>query len=167
MAFDLRSVFLFCAISGLVSVGNKRTREEKDKDKYCPKGWTQLDKRCFVFQDIQRVFPDAESVCNIFGGNLASIRSSLEYALVLQLIAECTSDPGDDVWIGLHEALGDGSFVWTDGTKVGFTAFNTNNNTGNCIEIETNDNLWDNDSCMDENRFVCAKDVDKCDQCEH
>nr|XP_049619963.1 struthiocalcin-2 isoform X3 [Syngnathus scovelli] len=167
MAFVLRSVFLFCAISGLVSAGNKRTDEDKDKDNYCPKGWTQLDKRCFIFQDDERSFPDAESVCNILGGNLASIRSSLENAMVVQLIAEGTSDPGGDVWIGLHEALGDGSFVWTDGTKVGFTAFNANTNPGNCIEIEDDDNLWDNELCTFENRFVCAKDVRKFDQCKH
>ncbi|KAM9822054.1 struthiocalcin-2-like [Syngnathus typhle] len=165
MAFTLRSVFLFCAISGLVSVSwTKSHCEEKDKDNYCPKGWTQLDKHCFLFQDDQRSFPDAESVCNILGGNLASIRSSLEYAVVLQVIAESTSDPDDDIWIGLHEALGDGSFVWTDGTKVGFTAFNTNTDSGDCIEIEDDDKLWDNDSCMNQNRFVCSKDVAKCDQ---
>ncbi|XP_049611834.1 galactose-specific lectin nattectin-like isoform X2 [Syngnathus scovelli] len=158
MAFVLHTVFLFCALSGLVSVSWSRSIV-KVKGPCCPRGWTQLDCRCFIFQDEGRSFSDAESVCNILGGNLASVHNNVEYAVVLGVIAKGTSS---DYWIGLHEALGSDDFIWTDGTPVDFTAFNSNNDSGDCIEVEVDDDLWDNQPCDSPNRYICAKDADEC-----
>ncbi|XP_051924654.1 struthiocalcin-2-like isoform X3 [Hippocampus zosterae] len=158
MAFVLRWFVLLCGIIGLESLPNTYCVA----DNSCPKGWTQLNDRCFIFQDYPRAFADAESVCNILGGNLVSIDSALEYAVVLQVVQDGTSDPSADVWIGLHRGLGDNLFFWTDGSDVGFTAFNANTNPGNCVEIEDDDLRWDTDLCSLANRFVCARDVKKC-----
>nr|XP_061802908.1 galactose-specific lectin nattectin-like [Nerophis lumbriciformis] len=127
----------------------------------CPKGWTQFNSRCFLYQDEERQFADAESICNILHGNLASVHSALEYAVVLELV-RASSDSDGDVWLGLHEAIEDGNFMWTDGTEVDFTAFNGDDDPGDCIELEFSDGLWDNDNCYDTNRFVCARDAE-CD----
>ncbi|XP_077379002.1 rheacalcin-2-like [Festucalex cinctus] len=162
MAFALRAFVLLCGIIGLATAYYYTPHEDEGTD-YCPKGWTQVNCRCFILEDHERAFLDAESVCKILGGNLASFRSALEYAVVRELILEKTSDPSADVWIGLHQALGDDNFVWTDGSTVRFTAFNNNNFPGNCVEIEDDDRRWDTDLCSVENIFVCARDAYKCD----
>uniref|UniRef100_A0A3Q2XI23 C-type lectin domain-containing protein n=2 Tax=Hippocampus comes TaxID=109280 RepID=A0A3Q2XI23_HIPCM len=101
------------------------------------------------------------SICNILGGNLASVHSALEYSVVLEII-RAASDSTVDVWLGIHEAIEDDVFFWTDGSEVDFTAFNNDMDPGDCIELEFDDGLWDNDSCTDLNRFVCAREADQC-----
>ncbi|XP_061637007.1 galactose-specific lectin nattectin-like [Phyllopteryx taeniolatus] len=160
MAFTLRSLFLLCGIGGLLT-GAWSKPSSKVKENCCPKGWTQVDCRCFIYQDKGRQFADAESVCNILGGNLASVHNALEYAVVLELI-RAASDSTEDVWMGLHEAIEDGAFFWTDGSDLDFTRFNSDDDSGDCIELEFSDGLWDNDLCTDNNRFVCAQDADLC-----
>ncbi|XP_077586262.1 macrophage mannose receptor 1-like [Stigmatopora nigra] len=125
----------------------------------CPKGWTQLNGRCFIYEDKRMSFADAEHICKILGGNLASVHSALEYSLVLALIQE-NSDSHDDVWLGLNEAIEKKKPTWTDGSIVDFTAFNRDNDYGDCFEIEFSDLLWDNDDCGDVNRFVCGRDAE-------
>ncbi|XP_077369789.1 galactose-specific lectin nattectin-like [Festucalex cinctus] len=168
MAFALRSLFLFCGFTGLLTgVWSRTNNREKDNNcvanTCCPKGWTQLGSRCFVFHDDRRQFADAESICNILGGNLASVHSALEYAIILQLV-QAASDSTEDVWLGLHEALKDNAFVWTDGSQFDFSAFNNNTSGGDCFELERSDDLWDNDNCSDRNPFVCAR---RAEQCSH
>uniref|UniRef100_A0A3Q3D5Q2 C-type lectin domain-containing protein n=1 Tax=Hippocampus comes TaxID=109280 RepID=A0A3Q3D5Q2_HIPCM len=59
------------------------------------------------------------SVCNILGGNLASVHS--------------TSASSSDIWIGLHEAIEESTFFWTDGSAVDFTNFNSDNAKNNTV----------------------------------
>ncbi|XP_077369787.1 ladderlectin-like isoform X4 [Festucalex cinctus] len=128
----------------------------------CPEGWTQVDCRCFIFQDEEREFADAESVCKILGGNLASVQSALENAVLVQLNAAGTTDTSADIWIGLQEAIEEGTFFWTDGTLVDFTNFNDDNDSGDCVAIESDDVLWDIDPCGRENKFFCSREADHC-----
>ncbi|XP_049608621.1 struthiocalcin-1 [Syngnathus scovelli] len=160
MELALRLLILLCGITGLLTGVWSKPAQEK-KENCCPKGWLQLDCRCYLYQEKGRQFADAESICNILGGNLASVHSPLEYAVVLELIKQ-SSDSTVDVWLGLHEAIENDAYFWTDGSDVDYTAFNGDNDPGDCIEIEFDDDLWDNDSCTDENRFVCARDADQC-----
>ncbi|XP_061825996.2 galactose-specific lectin nattectin-like [Nerophis lumbriciformis] len=188
MAFASRAFFLLCGIIGLTGVVSPNLTSsslsliavfiivnhlflsspqwslpvQDDTDECCPKGWTQLDKRCFIYQKNARTFTDAESICNLLGGNLASILSALEYATVLQVI-KLKEDPIDDTWIGLHEALEADTFLWTDGSDFDFSAFNADNDAGDCVEIESSDELWDNETCDSDNPFVCARDS----KCKH
>ncbi|XP_061664420.1 galactose-specific lectin nattectin-like [Syngnathoides biaculeatus] len=131
----------------------------------CPKGWTQLDKYCYIYQHDPRTFSDAESVCNVLGGNLVSITSLKEHALVVELIREGAGDVVD-TWIGFHDAIEEDDFVWTDGEIVNFRNFGVGqpdnvNDLEDCVEIEGDDSLWDDDECSDANPFVCSRDVGK------
>ncbi|XP_077378846.1 rheacalcin-2-like [Festucalex cinctus] len=155
MAFALRAFVLLCGIIGLAVCCSKQTGSDS-----CPKGWTQVNRRCFYFQDDGRTYADAESVCKLFGGNLASFSSALEYAVVRELVVEQTSTPNEHVWIGINRPFGGDDFVWTDGSPVRFTAFNNENDPGNCGEID-DDLLWDTDPCSEIHRFVCARDAKK------
>ncbi|XP_061758185.1 struthiocalcin-2-like isoform X2 [Nerophis ophidion] len=158
MAFAPRAFFLLCGIIGLTGVWSLPVHEEEDG--CCPKGWTQLDKRCFIYKEEARSFLDAESICNLLGGNLVSILSSLENVVVLEVI-KLTADPVPDTWIGLHQALETENFLWTDGSEFGFDNFAQTLSAGDCAEIESDDELWDLDDCTDENPYVCARDI-KC-----
>ncbi|XP_061910718.1 galactose-specific lectin nattectin-like [Entelurus aequoreus] len=160
MAFTSRAFFLLCGIIGLTGVWSLSFQDNTDE--CCPKGWTQLNKRCFIYKEEGRTFSDAESVCNLLGGNLASILSALEYAVVLEVI-KLTDDPIVDTWIGLHQAVETDTFLWTDGSDFKFEAFSEVVNAGDCAEIETDDELWDLDDCTDINPYVCVRDT----ECKH
>nr|XP_061802081.1 lithostathine-1-alpha-like [Nerophis lumbriciformis] len=160
-------LYLFFVLCVLIAQTQAVSQSAKPDDNHCPKGWTQLDKYCYVFQTDERTFSDAESVCNIIGGNLVSINSGKENALVVELIREGAGSVVD-TWIGLHDAIEEGDFVWTDGEIVNFRNFGMDqpdNGDGgedeDCVEIESRDDMWHDVPCTDENPFVCIRPVNK------
>ncbi|XP_077425165.1 lectin-like [Vanacampus margaritifer] len=162
MAFALRSFFLLCGVSGLLTgVWSFQIIESKGND--CPKDWTQLDCHCYIYQPDIRAFADAEAVCNILDANLVSIHSDLENALVVHLIRAGGND--DVAWIGLNDAIEDDDFIWTDGSQQDFLNFDTGSHpgepdqTGNCVAIDEDDGFWQDDLCTDEEPFVCIRNV--------
>ncbi|XP_061633486.1 lithostathine-1-alpha-like [Phyllopteryx taeniolatus] len=160
MAFALRSLFLLCGISGLLTgVWSKPTSVKVQNS--CPKGWTQLDCHCYQYQDEERTFADAESVCNILGGNLVSIHSDLENAFILELIRQGGND--DEAWIGYHDAVEEDDFLWTDGSDQDYTNFDVSgtepDGTGDCVHMDESAGLWEDSVCSDEVAYVCIQDV--------
>nr|XP_057940060.1 C-type lectin mannose-binding isoform-like [Doryrhamphus excisus] len=101
MAFALRVFFLLCGISGMLT-GVWAWPLMKDNGVCCPEGWTQVNDRCYILQTDHRNFSDAESICNIIGGNLASIRDDVENFVVFAVARLGQSVPA---WIGLHNAF--------------------------------------------------------------
>ncbi|XP_019712627.1 echinoidin isoform X2 [Hippocampus comes] len=162
MAFALHSLFLLCGISGLLT-GVWAFPSKKSNDLFCPKGWTLLDCNCYVYQTEERTFADAEAVCNILGGNLVSIHSDLENAVVQQLIVAGTpDDPDEEAWVGLHDSVLDGDFMWTDGTIVDFLNFDTDqpDPTGDvCVLMDETDGEWRTESCTELHEYVCIKEA--------
>ncbi|XP_077374180.1 snaclec alboaggregin-A subunit beta'-like [Festucalex cinctus] len=157
MAFALRSLFLLCGISGLLT-GVWAFPIKILKDISCPEGWTQLDCKCYIYQGEARTFADAEAICNILGGNLVSIHNELECVFVQQLILAGTN--GDDAaWIGLHEAIEDDDFIWTDGTVEDFRNFNSAPDNGDCVEMDSSNGEWETADCTDLEEYVCIKDA--------
>ncbi|XP_054639087.1 galactose-specific lectin nattectin-like [Dunckerocampus dactyliophorus] len=166
MALAFRVLLLLCGIGGLVTGALSEEYTKKCKERSCPKGWYLLNDRCFIFIDQLRDFADAEDICLLKGGNLASIRNALENALVNALIMQAGRED-NSTWIGFHDTLQEGNNLWTDGYKFKFSDFvpgQPDNFLGieDCGEINRR-NKWNDDSCLDLNYFVCAKDV----KCEH
>ncbi|XP_061636776.1 galactose-specific lectin nattectin-like [Phyllopteryx taeniolatus] len=156
---------LLFALCGIFALAQARSRYKKDNN--CPKGWTQLDKYCYIYQHDPRSFKDAESLCNILGGNLVSINSLKEHAVIVELIRE-GAGAVVDTWIGTHDAIEEDDFVWTDGEVVNFRNFGAGqpDNAGgveDCVEIEADDSLWDDDECTEANPFLCKRAVGKKD----
>ncbi|KAM9829860.1 ladderlectin-like [Syngnathus typhle] len=114
------SLVLLCGISGLLT-GVWSATIVPAKGNNCPKGWTQLDCFCYIYEDERRTFADAESVCNILGGNLVSIHSDLENALLFELFKAGPS--AGAMWIGLTDAVLETDYMWTDGSNVDFDNF--------------------------------------------
>nr|XP_057941977.1 snaclec EMS16 subunit beta-like [Doryrhamphus excisus] len=126
----------------------------KDNGVCCPEGWTQLNDRCYIVQSDRRNFSDAESICNIIGGNLASIRDAVENVVVFQLAQSENEIPA---WIGLHNAFDDGMLFWTDGTVFDFSALVDPFSPGaSCAVMGTA--FWSAQSCGLELPFVCLRE---------
>nr|XP_057941459.1 galactose-specific lectin nattectin-like [Doryrhamphus excisus]XP_057941460.1 galactose-specific lectin nattectin-like [Doryrhamphus excisus] len=152
MAFSLRTFFLLCGVSGLLTGAWSWPSK---KGGCCPEEWTQLDDHCYVFKDDPRTFADAESVCNILGGNLASITSALKNVVVYELVVE-----GEvaDAWIGLSDAIEGGEYFWTDGKPFDFSNFAAGDpGTDSCAVMQTNGSAaeWASVPCDNEEPYVC------------
>ncbi|XP_061758842.1 galactose-specific lectin nattectin-like [Nerophis ophidion] len=156
MALTFGVVLLLCGIGGIMACASEC------KNPSCPDGWFLLNDRCFIFVEQPRNFTEAEKVCILKGGNLASIRNALENELVKALIVEAGFAAGS-TWIGFSDAITEGEFLWTDGSAFKFTDFaptqpDNFNMSEDCGEINIT-TQWNDDDCFDLNNFVCAKDV--------
>ncbi|XP_077359631.1 galactose-specific lectin nattectin-like [Festucalex cinctus] len=184
MAFPLRSFFLLCAISGVLSGGWNQNPFFQDDS--CPKGWLRLGSKCYIYKPDSRIFTDAEKVCQTLGGNLVSIHNIVENAVVLDLIRQGVNF--DVAWIGLQDAITsyfsgviisqflnvdsfkcnfvfqDNEFFWTDGTLVNFFSFGPGepDSNGNCILMFKGDGFWKDDLCNLEYPYVCIQDAKFC-----
>ncbi|XP_054631800.1 galactose-specific lectin nattectin-like [Dunckerocampus dactyliophorus] len=159
MAFAPRLLFLLCGISGLLAGSCPFPL----KTGRCPVGWTQLDDRCFIFQNVDVNFATAETICNILGGNLASIHSNLENEVIRQLIFEGTGFTRH-TWIGFSDSIQEGNYIWTDGSQVDFTDWETGrpNNNGNqdCAVVNFNNvDNWNDIRCRQIRPLICARDL--------
>ncbi|XP_057704866.1 ladderlectin-like [Corythoichthys intestinalis] len=159
MAYYLHLLLLLCGISGLLTGTGafviKRANE-------CPPEWTRLESRCFLFVNERLRFTFAETFCNLLGGNLASIHSSLENEVVRHVIA-AKAGSFERSWTGLHDRVEEGAFIWTDGTEFDFDnwANNRPRTTGNqdCAEI-LSQGRWNDRNCNSRIPFVCAIELD-------
>ncbi|XP_061908280.1 lithostathine-1-alpha-like [Entelurus aequoreus] len=155
MAFSLRVLFLLCGISGALTAALPVSKKEV----CCPDGWTQKDEHCYIYKEEKRTFADAERICNLIGGNLASIRTPVENAVVYQLVVK---GGGDEAWIGLHDAVKSQNYLWTDGTPFVFANFASGGSgSDECVVIETtgNDGLWKGEPCTDDEPYVCIREA--------
>ncbi|XP_061750231.1 galactose-specific lectin nattectin-like [Nerophis ophidion] len=160
MAFSPRVLLILAAVGGLLTGS---WCFDHRNDNCCPEGWTQLNERCFIYDDHDFNFLTAETVCIILGGNLVSIHSTMENTLVRQLIFQRTGE-NNPTWIGFTDAVVEDSFIWTDGSIVDFTNFGNNrpNNNGNqdCAIINfRGEDTWNDIRCNRRRPFVCARDV--------
>ena len=120
---------------------------------------------------------EAEAYCNnAFGTNLASIHSSDDLALAraaavaddivtrgseFPLISTAT---GGGAWIGLNDLCSEGDFVWSDGSVVDFTQWDSGepNNAGpeHCVEYFLGSlasfSSWNDKECdVERSTFIC------------
>ncbi|XP_054646252.1 ladderlectin-like [Dunckerocampus dactyliophorus] len=155
MAFSPRVFVLLCGISGLLT--GAWAKPSKNRALCCPKGWDQFNDRCYIFQDEARTFTDAERICNLLGGNLASISDELENAVVYHLVEEADAN---QAWIGLHDNIEEEDFMWLDGTKFEFENFANGEPGGDmCVVIEADGGEWVGESCDSEEPYVCVADA--------
>ncbi|XP_077425164.1 echinoidin-like [Vanacampus margaritifer] len=160
MAFALCSLLLLCGISGLLT-GVWSLPLHHWKNIKCPTGWTQLDCHCYMYQDTGASFIDAELACIALDANLVSIHNDLENDIVRQLLTDNTVNEG---WIGLHDAILNNDFIWTDGSLEDFTNFDSTvggepDETGPCVQMSESTGLWADEDCTDSKVYVCIMDV--------
>uniref|UniRef100_A0A8C1VTQ6 C-type lectin domain-containing protein n=1 Tax=Cyprinus carpio TaxID=7962 RepID=A0A8C1VTQ6_CYPCA len=95
-------------------------------------------------------------MCLNHGGNLASVHNNKEHAFIKNLVS--SSKP---FWIGGYDAVSEGAWFWSDGSKMNFRLWNAGEPNNNVEEhcIETNSGgvgYWNDQQCTDQLSFVCA-----------
>ncbi|XP_077452948.1 ladderlectin-like [Stigmatopora argus] len=158
MAFALSSLFLILAISGLLP-GVCPFPLNHWKKIRCPSGWTQLDCQCYKFKSTPANFIDAELDCINEDGNLASIPSMVANIVVQEILRAGWASTG---WIGLHDAIQNKDFIWTDGSFTDFRNFGVSepDESGPCVQMDMMTGEWgDVDCSTDTNQYVCVMDL--------
>ncbi|XP_041671977.1 C-type lectin domain family 4 member M-like [Cheilinus undulatus] len=75
--------------------------------------WSKFGESCFHVSTIKRSWHSSRSFCNSNGGDLAVINTKDKMVFVRGLV-----DSGNHVWIGLNDHVGEGTWMWVDGTRV-------------------------------------------------
>ncbi|XP_059371994.1 ladderlectin-like isoform X2 [Carassius carassius] len=123
----------------------------------CQSGWARYGRTCFRVFNGPLSWSDAEATCLTYGGNLASVHSTLEYAFIKSVISSSNS-----YWIGGYDAVSEGKWFWSDGSKMNFKLWNPKepNNLGgfeDCIQMNFGAaGNWNDQKCSDKLPFVCS-----------
>ncbi|XP_078616532.1 echinoidin-like [Branchiostoma floridae x Branchiostoma japonicum] len=123
----------------------------------CPLYWYPHNGNCYRFFGVAMSWHEAEALCNMYGGHIASISSSEENTFVFHFIS-----PFERAWIGLNDVDKEGTFVWSDGTDETFTNWAPNQpdnaNAGeHCGEFYNNaaPGQWNDLPCNQDRPFMC------------
>nr|XP_046252384.1 galactose-specific lectin nattectin-like [Scatophagus argus] len=157
MASGFHLAFFLSLIGGLLISGSRSFSSPA-----CPSGWAQYGARCFSVQTSRRSMADAELTCISLGGNLASIRNIHEHLFIRNLIYQICRFYAT-AWIGFYDAVQEGKWLWTDGSKTVFTHWGHGepNNVGgeHCTETNFRGYYWNDVPCHHSKPFVCARNM--------
>ena len=136
-------------------------------DKYCAAGWRLHGGFCYyVPQTPVKDHATATSQCTMKGGHLASIHSFGEQAFVVSLLASLVNK--SDAYIGLSDAVKEGEYTWSDGSRVdySFWAASQPNNRHNedCVKLYQHRATWNDVACNTALRYVCKKPAGRSSQ---
>ncbi|XP_051556326.1 galactose-specific lectin nattectin-like [Myxocyprinus asiaticus] len=131
----------------------------------CSFGWNEFDGRCFKYVATAMTWADAEAHCVSAGANLVSIHDERQYTFIKELIR--TYDIAQkDTWIGLSDQYKEGTWFWTDGSRVSYTMWATGqpdhtNWVGrgreHCVGTYYRNNaLWNDFLCSHYHPFICV-----------
>uniref|UniRef100_W5L321 Galactose-specific lectin nattectin-like n=1 Tax=Astyanax mexicanus TaxID=7994 RepID=W5L321_ASTMX len=132
--------------------------------KYCQLGWSTYERRCFRFFKTALQWIYAEAECLRYGGNLASVHSANEYAFLKKLIHQGAGS-AVKTWIGGHDAVKEGIWLWSDGSYMNVRAWNSGDNqpdnykkNEHCLEMNHGAvQLWNDSPCYELKPFICVK----------
>ncbi|XP_015279234.1 PREDICTED: macrophage mannose receptor 1-like [Gekko japonicus] len=87
----------------------------------CDEGWLLFNNKCFQMfgfnEEDRKNWSAARTTCKTLGGNLATIPSKAVQAFLTMHFKNVPVDS----WIGLHDIIEEGRFLWTDGSSVRYT----------------------------------------------
>ncbi|XP_038842554.1 ladderlectin-like [Salvelinus namaycush] len=132
------------------------------KESSCPSDWHPYGSRCFKFVSIPQSWSDSEQNCLALGGNLASVHNLLEYQF-MQSLTKDTNGHLPDTFIGGFDAVKEGLWMWSDGSRFDYTHWNTDepNNTGgkeNCLQMNAaGEKLWFDVTCEWKIASLCSR----------
>ena len=79
---------------------------------------------CYKATGRQLDWKETEEVCQMFGGNLASIHDSIKNDFVLKFAWAFTNQP---IWIGYSNVYNDINYTWIDGSSVTYENWDHDN----------------------------------------
>ncbi|XP_059189024.1 galactose-specific lectin nattectin-like [Centropristis striata] len=154
-------IVLLCVTSGLWIEANAKCSSQKEGECItCPDGWTKFDCRCFLFIYEEKVWADAEIFCVTNGGTLTSLKTAEDYGFFRQLVIRATG-ANKTTWIGGYDAIKEGVWMWTDGSKFDFNGWAkgepNNNGDEDCMEFNYGGFDYVNDiKCDNKRSFICS-----------
>ncbi|XP_037330822.1 galactose-specific lectin nattectin-like [Pungitius pungitius] len=126
----------------------------------CPTSWFSFSGRCYKYVGTAMNWADAEIHCVSLDANLVSIHSEEEQMFVKTLIKNF--DPAEGrTWIGLSDNHKEGTWMWSDGSRVDFTYWakgqpNYYDRRQRCVETNFSYKKWNDHFCSYNVPFVCA-----------
>uniref|UniRef100_A0A3Q3MBQ8 C-type lectin domain-containing protein n=1 Tax=Mastacembelus armatus TaxID=205130 RepID=A0A3Q3MBQ8_9TELE len=125
----------------------------------CPAGWSKTGPRCFRFFNTPDTWSNAESACIALNANLASVRSKNEQSLIKSIVQSVSGDV-QTAWIGGNDAVKEGVWRWSDGSRFVNIAWATgepnNLETENCMEIYIKVDGYNDLACESKRPYVCG-----------
>ena len=105
-----------------------------------------------------RTWAEAKDSCRDWGGYLATVDSPEENAAVGAMI-------DGNAWLGYTDTQSEGTFAWDGGPTASYDEYwtpgapNTDGaNDEDCVVIQSNDDKWNDQPCINNNRYICEKD---------
>ncbi|XP_030277998.1 galactose-specific lectin nattectin-like isoform X3 [Sparus aurata] len=151
MASALPLIVLLCLVVGQLDVSAAAD---------CPSGWSLFGSRCFIVQTNELTMADAERNCISIGGNLASIHNINDHNWISGMVKKAL---GSDkwAWIGLSDAIQEGKWLWTDGSRFVFSRWGSGepSNKGDkehCTHINYIGEYWNDYLCDAKLPSVCV-----------
>ncbi|XP_065837701.1 uncharacterized protein [Oscarella lobularis] len=125
----------------------------------CPSGYSVFkNRRCYKYFSTSVTWSKARQQCLTDGGDLVSIANQEEYTYVQNLYSS------GEIWLGLNDIAWESNFVWSDGSPVTFTKWDSTepNDAGSwsgedCAHTlgPYRSSLWNDLSCSKLKKFVC------------
>ncbi|XP_037646459.1 galactose-specific lectin nattectin-like [Sebastes umbrosus] len=166
MASGFQIALLLCLASGLLTA-ESCCEEKKPCCAACPPGWTQFGDRCFMFHIRGKAWHEAERDCLSMDGNLASVHSVKEHDFLRDYVYR-VSYSYRYIWLGGHDAVKEGFWMWADGSKFNYTRWATgvpnNLKKEDCLEMNYAGTYWNDRKCTAIRSYVCSKDLPCCDR---
>ncbi|XP_045178363.2 low affinity immunoglobulin epsilon Fc receptor-like [Mercenaria mercenaria] len=125
----------------------------------CPKNWFREGDTCYLYQKNEQLsWYGARIRCDDLGGKLAEPDTEEKMMYMLLTLDE------NNVWIGATDDGHEGSWVWASSQKsVGSTSLwqpgQPNNLSGNQHCMEVGLSLLNDESCLEDNYYICEKAV--------
>lgn len=120
----------------------------------CSAPFTQYPTGCYLPLATSLTWDDAREACAAMGSDLAIITSDTEND---QLIAIAAAERS---WIGLTDRVVELSFVWVDGTPLGYDAWSAgepNSDLRDCVELAVTPRVWNEESCAQLRASICER----------
>ena len=93
---------------------------EISTDLICNRGWVNIEDTCLKVFAENGTWPEAQGVCQDYGGQLASISSQAQTDAA---VAMMRLESIEIAWIGLTDLAEEGVFVWSDGAATEYTGW--------------------------------------------
>ncbi|CAK6978194.1 galactose-specific lectin nattectin-like [Scomber scombrus] len=103
MASGIHLIVLLC-LTGLWIETNAQCGKDPGFCEVCPSGWTQFERHCYIFYNVEKDWADAERACTSLGGNLASLPNSKVYGFIRAIIHRSTGKHLR-TWVGGYDAV--------------------------------------------------------------
>ncbi|XP_072021362.1 macrophage mannose receptor 1-like [Amphiura filiformis] len=117
----------------------------------CPIGWQARDKFCYLINEEEKSYEEADTTCANIGSTLTTINSADEQLFHTDVLKNKVSMP---LWIGLDDKVEEGTMVWKDGAQVTYTNwangqpddFESNED---CVHMSKpiDDGQWNDNAC--------------------